>query len=419
MTIAAVEADHFRIPLPVTLSDSTHGEMSEFALVTARIRDDHGAEGLGYTVTTGPAGHAIHALIEKDLAPLLIGADSDRIESLWEKMWWHTHYPGRGGTTAFAISALDIALWDLKGKRLETPLWRLLGGHDPCVAAYAGGIDLLFTLDELLQQTRDNLEKGFQAIKMKVGRDKLSEDVERVGAMRDFLGVDFPLMADANMHWRVDEAVRAARALQPFELVWLEEPIIPDDVPGHVKVASEGGVPIATGENFHTLHEFRQMIAAGGVQFPEPDISTCGGLTVALKVAHLAEAHNLPVTTHGVHDITVHLLAAVPNKSFLEVHGFGLDRFIAQPLRLGDDGKAEAPDRPGHGVELDWAGLETLRACAAPANPDLESSRIRPDDRRDRGRTGDKCRTFRKAAAFSRSRLRRRRDRRASHRHRR
>lgn len=362
MTIAAIEAGLYRIPLPVTLSDSTHGEMSEFVLITARVRDGDGAEGLGYTVTTGPAGHAIHALIEQDLAPLLIGAEADRIEQHWERMWWHTHYPGRGGTAAFAISALDIALWDLKGKRLGSPLWRLLGGHDPKVNAYAGGIDLFFTLDELLEQTRGNLAKGFHAIKMKVGRDKLSEDVERVAAMREFLGADFPLMADANMRWRVDEAVRAARALQPFDLVWLEEPIIPDDVPGHVKVASEGGVAIATGENFHTLHDFRQMIAAGGVQFPEPDISTCGGITVGLKVAHLAEAHNLPVTTHGVHDVTVHLLAAVPNKSYLEVHGFGLERFIAEPLKLGEDGKATAPDRPGHGVELDWDALAALKA---------------------------------------------------------
>jgi L-alanine-DL-glutamate epimerase-like enolase superfamily enzyme len=361
MTIADIQADLYRIPLPFTMSDSTHGEMSEFALITARIRHQDGAEGLGYTVTTGPAGHAIKALIEKDLAPLLNGEDADRIEQLWERMWWHIHYPGRGGTAAFAISAVDIALWDLKGIRLGTPLWRLLGGHDPMVMAYAGGIDLFLPLDDLLEQTRNNLDKGFRAIKMKVGRDKLSEDVERVAAMREFLGADFPLMVDANMRWRVDEAVLAARALQPYGLVWLEEPIIPDDVPGHVKVASEGGVPIATGENFHTLHEFRQMIAAGGVQFPEPDISTCGGLTVGLKVAHLAEAHNLPLTSHGVHDVTVHLLAAVANKSYLEVHGFGLDRFIAQPLELGEGGKAVAPERPGHGVQFDWDALDSFR----------------------------------------------------------
>jgi L-alanine-DL-glutamate epimerase-like enolase superfamily enzyme len=184
----------------------------------------------------------------------------------------------------------------------------------------------------------------------------------RVGAMRDFLGDDFPLMVDANMRWRLDEAVRAARALQEFDLVWLEEPTIPDDVPGHVKIAAEGGLPIATGENFHTLYEFRDMINAGGVQFPEPDVSTCGGITTWMKVARLAEANNLPVTSHGVHDVTVHLLAAVPNKSYLEVHGFGLDRFIDEPLTLDSNGFAIAPETPGHGVEFDWRALDDYRA---------------------------------------------------------
>ena len=260
-----------------------------------------------------------------------------------------------------AISAVDIALWDLKGRSLGVPLWTLLGGDDPKVPCYAGGIDLHFPLDRLLAQTDDNLQKGFRAIKMKVGRPLLSEDVARVKAMRGHLGADFPLMVDANMRWTPDEAIRAARALQPFQLVWLEEPTIPDDVPGHVRIVREGGLPVATGENLHTLYEFAQMIQAGGVTFPEPDVTNCGGVTVFMKVARLAEAYNLPVTSHGAHDITVHLLAAAPNRSYLEAHGFGLDRYIAQPLRI-QDGFALAPDRPGHGIEFDWTGLEACRA---------------------------------------------------------
>jgi len=280
---------------------------------------------------------------------------------LWKKMWWALHYGGRGGTAAMAISAVDIALWDLKGRSLGVPLWTLLGGDDPKVPCYAGGIDLHFPLDRLLAQTDDNLQKGFRAIKMKVGRPLLSEDVARVKAMRGHLGADFPLMVDANMRWTPDEAIRAARALQPFQPVWLEEPTIPDDVAGHARIVREGGLPVATGENLHTLYEFAQMIQAGGVTFPEPDVTNCGGVTVFMKVARLAEAYNLPVTSHGAHDITVHLLAAAPNRSYLEAHGFGLDRYIAQPLRI-QDGFALAPDRPGHGIEFDWTGLEACRA---------------------------------------------------------
>jgi L-alanine-DL-glutamate epimerase-like enolase superfamily enzyme len=359
MILEDLKADYFRIPLPTTLSDSTHGDMSAFELVTVRIRDSDGAQGLGYAYTVHVGGRAVHSLINDDLKSLLIGEDADLIEALWRKMWWRTHFVGRGGLASFAIAAIDVALWDLAAKRAGQPLWRHLGGHRPRISAYAGGIDLQFSLEKLLKQTETNLEKGFRAIKMKVGRQRLAEDVERVAAMRDLLGPDLPLMVDANMQWRVDQAIQACRALQPYQLTWVEEPIIPDDVPGHVRIMQEGGQAIATGENFHTIYEFQALIAAGGVAFPEPDLVTCGGITPWLKIAKLAEAANLPVTSHGVHDLHVHLLAAVPNASFLEVHGFGLDEVMAERLVL-EDGDAVAPERPGHGVVFDWPKLEAL-----------------------------------------------------------
>jgi L-alanine-DL-glutamate epimerase-like enolase superfamily enzyme len=359
--IGEVRADHFRIPLPVVLSDSTHGEISHFELITLRLEDDEGGQSLGYTYTVGVGGAAIHSLLERELRPLLLGADPGRIEALFERMWWHLHFVGRGGLVSFAIAAVDVALHDLAARRAGLPLWRHLGGHEPRVPVYAGGIDLLFPLDQLLDQTRANLERGFRAIKMKVGRARLSEDMERVAAMRELLGPDVPLLVDANMGWRVDHAIRAARALAEHQVFWLEEPTIPDDLEGHVRIAREGGLPLATGENFHSLYEFQRFIAAGAVAFPEPDLATLGGITPWLKVAQLAEAYNLPVTSHGVHDLHVHLLAAVPNKSFLEAHGFGLERFIEHPLAIAD-GHATAPERPGHGVVLDWGALERLRA---------------------------------------------------------
>jgi L-alanine-DL-glutamate epimerase-like enolase superfamily enzyme len=361
MRIRHVQADHYLIPLPTVLSDSTHGTIRDFELVTVRLRDDDGAQGVGYTYTVGTGGAAVHALIARDLTPRLIGRDAERIEEIWQVMWWALHYGGRGGAQALAMSAVDIALWDLRARRAERPLWRVLGGFDPRVPCYAGGIDLDLSVDALLRQTDDNLARGFRAIKLKVGRPSLREDVERVRAMRAHLGAEFPLMADANMRWSVDEAIRAARALREFDPVWLEEPTSPEDVPGHVRIVREGGLPIAAGENLHTLAEFRQLIAAGGVTFPEPDVTNCGGVTVFMKICHLAEAFCLPVTSHGAHDVTVHLLAAAPNRSYLEAHGFGLERFIAEPLRL-DAGAAIAPERPGHGVEFDWKGLDVVRA---------------------------------------------------------
>ena len=360
MGIADVQVDHYRIPLTTALSDSTHGEMTHFGLVTVRVRARDGTSGLGYTYTTGVGGAAIHALILRDLKPILLHADPNRIEQLWQRMWWRLHFVGRGGAAAFAISAVDIALWDLRARLAGQPLWRMLGGYTGRVKAYAGGVDLQFTLEELREQTSAFLARGFRAIKMKVGRERLSEDIERVAAVRDLIGPHLPLMVDANMIWTVDEAIRAARALTGYDVYWLEEPTIPDDVEGHARIAREGGLPIATGENLHTLYEFQRMIVSGGVSFPEPDVANIGGITAWMKVAHLAEAHNLPVTSHGVHDLHVHLLAAVPNASYLEIHGFGLERFIEQPLKLAD-GEAIAPERAGHGVDVDWTALAPYR----------------------------------------------------------
>lgn len=357
--LTTLNANHYRIPLDTPLSDSTHGTMTAFELVTVRVRDTDGAEGTGYTYTTGHNGAAIHSILAREIPEIASGEDADRIEHLWNRVWWGLHYGGRGGPTVLAISALDMALWDLKARRVNLPLWRLLGGNDPAVPCYAGGVDLDLCVKDLLAQTDRNLDKGFRAIKTKVGRKRLSEDVERVAAMRKHLGDGFPLMVDANMKWSADEAIRAARAFQPFGLVWLEEPIIPDDVAGHARVVREGGMPVAAGENVRTLWEFKQLIASGGVTYPEPDVTNCGGITTFMKVAHLAEAFNLPVTSHGAHDVTVHLLAACPNRSYLEAHGFGLDRYIAEPLVL-KDGCAIAPERPGHGITFDWSRLAAI-----------------------------------------------------------
>ena len=359
--VASLVPGFYRVPLPAVLTDSTHGEMRAFELCTLRVRDADGAEGVGYTFTVGRNGGAIHDILAREVPAILAGEDADLIERLWRKLWWALHYGGRGGPTVLALSAVDAALWDLKAKRAGTALWRLLGGHDPKVPCYAGGIDLDLPLDALLRQTDGNLAKGFRAIKMKVGRARLAEDVERVRAMRGHLGDGFPLMVDANMKWTADQAIRAARAFAPYDLTWLEEPVIPDDVAGHARVVREGGLPVASGENLRSLWDFKQLIAAGGVTYPEPDVTNCGGVTAFVKIARLAEAFNLPVTSHGAHDVTVQLLAACPNRSYLEAHGFGLDRYLAEPLRI-EEGFALAPDRPGHGVAFDWKELEAIRA---------------------------------------------------------
>ena len=360
MKIVSVVTKHFRLPLTHPMFDATHGEMTHFEVVMAVIETDAGVQGTGYTYTIGYGGSAICSLIDKELKPILLGADASRISLLWEQMWKRLHYIGRGGLVSFAISAVDVALWDLKGRCENQPLWKLLGGYSGQARAYAGGIDLQLSTEELLEQTRENLEKGFRAIKMKVGCPNLREDVERVAAVRDLIGADIPLMVDANMRWTVEMAIKAARQFREHDVYWFEEPIIPDDYEGHARIARDGGVPIATGENLHTIYEFDHMINVGAVAFPEPDVSNIGGITSWMRVAQLAYAKNLSVTTHGVHELHLHLLAAIPNASYLEVHSFGLERFIIDPPSLVE-GIMTASNEAGHGIEFDWDRLNEYK----------------------------------------------------------
>lgn len=351
-----VEVNLYRIPLPTPIQAASTAVMTGFDMVMVRVWDSDGAVGSGYTVLHEGQGASIASIIKNVFVEMLLREDPRRIEWHWRRMWKAHHYAGRGGPVSLALAALDTALWDLRGRSLGEPLWRLLGGYQPEVRAYAGNIDLNFPVDKLLAGATRSLEAGFTAIKMRLGKPTLSEDVARVLAMRKHLAPEIELMADANEAWRPDQAIRAFQALREFGLVWIEEPLQPDNFSGYAHLRANGGIPIAAGENLHTLAEFTALISAGGVDFPEPDLTTCGGVTTWMKVARLAEAFGLPVTSHGAHDIHVHLLAAAPNAAYLEVHGFGLERFIAEPLQMRD-GLAIAPDRPGHGIEFDWDAL--------------------------------------------------------------
>ncbi|MEM9441605.1 MAG: mandelate racemase/muconate lactonizing enzyme family protein [Pseudomonadota bacterium] len=358
--IETMHVDLLRLPLPVPVEASAAGLMKGFDMVTVRLVDTDGVTGSGYTVLHEGQGASVAKVADLPFRDILLGADSDRIEWLWRQMYKRHHYAGRGGPVAFAMAAVDVALWDMKGRRLGTPLWRLLGGYDPTVRAYAGNIDLNFPLAKLLEGGSASVEAGFHSVKMRLGRPTLAEDAARVEAMRNHLPAEIELMADANEAWRVDETQRAMAMLKPYDLVWLEEPIAPDDIEGYAHLRSLGQIPIAAGENLHTLPEFTSLIAAGGVDFPEPDLTTCGGITPFMKIARLAEAHGLPVISHGAHDLHVHLLAAAPNAAYLEWHAFGLDRYMADPLTV-QDGFAKAPERPGHGIDFDWDRLRAQR----------------------------------------------------------
>ncbi len=355
-TIAEVKTHYYKVPLKRVLVDAIHGEHSHFELIVVRIVLENGIEGLGYTYTGGRGGKAICAMLQADLSPLLIGQEATRIEKLWQDMQNYIHYVGRGGIEAFAISAIDIALWDLRSRQAQMPLWKLLGGATEKVKAYAGAIDLDFSLEELKENNAAYLEQGFRAVKIKLGKATIEEDLERVRTVREIVGKDILLMVDANAGWSVERAVKTEALLRQYDVFWIEEPIIPDDLAGYERISRKAQISLAAGENFHSVYEFQHVLSRGCIEFPQPDVSNIGGITGWLKVAQLAYAYNLPISSHGMQELHVSLLAGMTHAGYLEVHSFPIDQYTKRPLVL-KDGFAVPPDECGHGVEFLWDRL--------------------------------------------------------------
>jgi L-alanine-DL-glutamate epimerase-like enolase superfamily enzyme len=359
-SIQSVDAEYYQVPLDEPLYDARHGVHTHFELVIAKVKLADGSQGVGYTYTGGKGGRAIYEMIVHDLAPALVGKQADEIEELWDFMNWHIHYVGRGGISSFAIAAVDIALWDLRAKRAEQPLWKVLGGDGKKVKTYAGLIDLNYSLDQHKEVIDQKLAEGHRGIKIKIGLDDLDADIKRTRAVRDLIPQDVAFMVDANMKWDAETAIEMGKAMFDLDVVWFEEPVLPDDFQAFEQVGQAIDIPLAQGENLHTLLEFRSALETGVLAFPEPDASNIGGITGWVKVAKMCQEKGLPVSTHGMQELHVSLLAGMPNAGYMEMHSFPIDRYTTRPMMV-EDGYVTPPEYPGCGVVFDWDVLVEYR----------------------------------------------------------
>lgn len=226
--------------------------------------------------------------------------------------WRHLHEAGGGGITTIALAGLDLALWDAAARAREVGVSTLLGRQRESVAAYGSGVNLHYSLDELIAQVRRWIDAGFEAVKIKVGKPDLADDLDRVGAVREVLGPHRDLMIDANQRWDLDTATRAVDALSRFDLTWIEEPLRADDLAGHVELARRIDVPIALGENLHTRYRFDDFLRGSAAQIVQPNVIRVGGITPFLQVAGVAAAHGAALHPHLLPELSGQLALALP-----------------------------------------------------------------------------------------------------------
>ena len=330
--------------------------------IFVELETDDGVQGTGYSYTIGTGGRAVLQLLRVDLLHRLIGEDALRIEAIWQKLFWATHGTVVGAITSLALAAIDIALWDVRGKALGQPLWLLAGGASPRVPLYdTEGGWLHLSTEDLVAGARQAIAQGWPGVKLKVGKPSPFEDLERLRAVREAVGPHVHIMVDANQSLTYPEAKRRARLFEDIDPFWFEEPLPAEDIGGHARLAASTSVPIAVGESLYSPSHFREYLASGGAGIIQPDVARIGGITPWLKTAHLAETFNVKVAPHFLMELHVSLAAAIPNALYVEY--IPQLRAITTAEMAIVDGYAIAPFEPGIGIAWDREAIARRRVA--------------------------------------------------------
>ena len=354
MKITAIQTALLAVPTPRPMAL----QYPQHKLVVAEIATDEGLRGLGYSlVFNGGGAEAVLAYLDTRLRPLLLGEDAGLVERLWEKMFRADMGVRKQGIAAYALSALDIGLWDLSGKRAGLPLYKLWGALTDRVPAYGSGGWAEYSVADLVAEAEKYAGLGCKYYKMKIHHPDEKVNRERVAAVRKALGPGVRMMVDVNQGRDVLGNVRQAAALEEFDLLWYEEPVLADDYSGMAEVARRIRIPVAAGENHYTRWEFRELLERQAIAYAMPDVCRANGFSETLRIGRLAAAHGVPLTPHLVHEISIHVLGASPNGFLAEFMDWAPpDLFEEMPACR--DGFLKIPDTPGHGISLARGAIE-------------------------------------------------------------
>jgi len=367
MKIESVETHLLEVPLerPIVAAANrrTPGSASKTIFMpVVFLKTDENVTGMGYAWSVVLGGKTMLSALQNDLADMLVGQDPLDHERLWKELYWKTQTIGRHGLITQAISAIDMALWDVKGKVSGLPLFKLLGGIRESAPVYGSdGGWLNMSVDEMLTCARKYLDQGMRGVKIKVGHDDPRIDVARVREIRQNLGDDVWIAVDANQKWDFPTALRIGREFEQLGCAWFEEPMICEDVAGHTRLAEKLNIPIALGETLGSRFEIDAYLRADAVDVLQPDVCHVGGITEFLKIAALASVTNRPVEPHLMMDVCVHLACGIPGVAGLEYMPW-LSPAFASPPKL-EEGRLIAPQTPGLGLEISTKAMEKYRVA--------------------------------------------------------
>lgn len=352
MKIEHIVTNAYRLPPSVPWEDATN-KVDGLEFIIVEIHTNTGLVGTGISYTVDIGGTAIKTLIEDYLQNLVIGMEALNYEEIWNKLQRQSRRLGLG-VNSMAIAAIDIAIWDLIGKHYNQPLYKLLGGARSQIPAYISEINLSSTdtVQQLLDRVDRYIEQGYRTVKIKIGKEDIEEDIERIRKVQERLGKGGKVLVDLNQKWSASEALSKCSLLDGLQLGWIEEPMLYTDIQGHRNLKQAIRTPIALGESMYSRHQFLEYLKADAVDIVQADVAFVGGITEWHKIAHLANAFGKPVAPHFMMELSLHLLCGVQNSYMLEnvVGGSFAELGLLETPIAVKDGVGIPSELPGHGI---------------------------------------------------------------------